>query len=236
MDNYERRRMVIDQIIRDIENEIYKKDDKLPSDREFSETFNISRLDVRKAFEVLEGMGYVYSLQGRGRFAMKNFRRIKLEFLDKRGFNEKLKKDCYQVETKNLSCDLINYEEDIYSKLQAKKEDKIYKLLRLRLINDLPVAYHISYLKESVFKNINFDWKKIKEINSYYKKNEIEDVENKNIELTVEYASRDIRKTLNCKELIPILKSEHNVIDNRSGDVIEFTNIFYRGDIFKFSI
>lgn len=106
----------------------------------------------------------------------------------------------------------------------------------MRLINDLPVAYHISYLKQSVFKNINLDWKKIKEINNYYKKHKIEDVENKNIELTVEYASRDIRKTLNCKELIPILKSEHNVIDNESGEVIELTNIFYRGDIFKFSI
>lgn len=233
MDIYERRRMVIDFITSKIEDGEYKKDERLPSDREVSEKFDISRLDARKAFSSLESMGYIYSLQGRGRFVKKNIQRIELKFLDNRGFSRKLE-GCGEIKTENLRIKKIKFDEKIYNKLNLNEDEKVYKLLRVRYLNNVPIAYHISYLNGEIFKNIKREVRCIKEITDYYKLYNIERTENREVKLKVQYAKKEIREILKCTELIPIIKSEHIVCDKDKR--IEFTEIFYRGDIFEFSM
>lgn len=233
MDIYERKRMVIDFIINKIENKEYGKEERLPSDREISEKFDISRLDVRKAFSSLESMGYIYSLQGRGRFVKKDTKRIELKFLDGRGFSKKLE-GYGDIKTENLKITKIKFNEKIYTKLNLSEDSKVYKLLRVRYLNNVPIAYHISYLNGEIFKNIKREVINIREISDYYKLYNIEKTENREIKLKVQYAKKEIREILKCTELIPIIKSEHIVWDRERK--IEFTEIFYRGDIFEFNI
>ncbi|MGL4848437.1 MAG: UTRA domain-containing protein, partial [Clostridium sp.] len=142
---------------------------------------------------------------------------------------------CYgDVKTENLKIKRIEYDKRIYEKLHLSKEAKVYKLLRVRSLDNFRIAYHISYLNGEVFKNLNNDGEDIREIRDYYEKNNIKEVIYEDIKLKVKYAGREIRYILKCGELVPIIYSEQRVLEEKR--VIEYTEIFYRGDIFEFEI
>ena len=63
---------VIEQIQDNIMDGTFKKGDKLPSERDLSETMGVSRTSIREALRVLETMGVVESRQGEGNFICSN--------------------------------------------------------------------------------------------------------------------------------------------------------------------
>ncbi|MGN1032446.1 MAG: FadR/GntR family transcriptional regulator [Intestinibacter sp.] len=63
---------VIEQIQNNIMEGVFKKGDKLPSERELSERMGVSRTSIREALRVLETMGVVESRQGEGNFICSN--------------------------------------------------------------------------------------------------------------------------------------------------------------------
>ena len=58
---------------------IFKKGDKLPSERELSEKMGVSRTSIREALRVLETMGVVESRQGEGNFICSNIEKSLLQ-------------------------------------------------------------------------------------------------------------------------------------------------------------
>jgi len=60
--------LVIEQIQDSILKGELKKGDKLPSERELSESMSVSRTSIREAIRVLETMGIIESRQGEGNF------------------------------------------------------------------------------------------------------------------------------------------------------------------------
>lgn len=57
-----------EQLKKQIENGELKPNDSLPSEREFAERFEISRMTVRQAINNLVNDGYLYRQKGRGTF------------------------------------------------------------------------------------------------------------------------------------------------------------------------
>lgn len=70
---------VIEQIQNNIMEGIFKKGDKLPSERELSEKMGVSRTSIREALRVLETMGVVESRQGEGNFICSNIEKSLLQ-------------------------------------------------------------------------------------------------------------------------------------------------------------
>ncbi|WP_455541836.1 FadR/GntR family transcriptional regulator [Intestinibacter sp.] len=70
---------VIEQIQNNIMNGTFKKGDKLPSERELSETMKVSRTSIREALRVLETMGVIESRQGEGNFICSNIEKSLLQ-------------------------------------------------------------------------------------------------------------------------------------------------------------
>ena len=58
---------------------LFKKGDKLPSERELSEKMGVSRTSIREALRVLETMGVVESRQGEGNFICSNIEKSLLQ-------------------------------------------------------------------------------------------------------------------------------------------------------------
>jgi len=48
--------------------------------------------------------------------------------------------------TKNIIFEKIQYNKKIYEELRTNKEDEVYKVARLRIIDKKPSAIHVSYL------------------------------------------------------------------------------------------
>lgn len=59
---------IYNQILSEIEVGVVKEGEKLPSERELCELFNVSRAPVRQALSALELNGVIYSRQGEGVF------------------------------------------------------------------------------------------------------------------------------------------------------------------------
>ncbi|WP_175638389.1 FadR/GntR family transcriptional regulator [Metabacillus schmidteae] len=63
---------IYNQILSEIEVGVVKEGEKLPSERELCELFNVSRAPVRQALSALELNGVIYSRQGEGVFVKNN--------------------------------------------------------------------------------------------------------------------------------------------------------------------
>lgn len=59
---------VKDDIKDDIEHGVYQANDRIPSETELSETYEVSRITIRRAIEELVGEGYLTKRQGKGTF------------------------------------------------------------------------------------------------------------------------------------------------------------------------
>jgi GntR family transcriptional regulator, arabinose operon transcriptional repressor len=51
-----------------ITNEVLKPGEKLPTEKEIGESFNVSRITITKALNMLSGEGYIYRIQGGGTY------------------------------------------------------------------------------------------------------------------------------------------------------------------------
>jgi DNA-binding FadR family transcriptional regulator len=57
---------IYNQVLSQIQSGTFKIGDKLPTERELCEQFNVSRAPIRQALSALELNGYIYSRQGEG--------------------------------------------------------------------------------------------------------------------------------------------------------------------------
>ena len=63
-----RHEQISDWLRQQIENGSYAVDEKLPSEKELGEQFDVSRVTVRRALQTLESEDYIYRRQGLGSF------------------------------------------------------------------------------------------------------------------------------------------------------------------------
>jgi len=63
-----RHEQISDYLREQIEAAVYEVDEQLPSEKELGETFDVSRVTVRRALQTLEHEGFIYRRQGLGSF------------------------------------------------------------------------------------------------------------------------------------------------------------------------
>lgn len=227
---------IIDNLLLDIREGKYESDEKLPSDNVLAEKYSVPRLKVRKAYERLEQMGYIYSLQGRGRFLKQRGESIELALSGDESFTKKMKNKGYNIETRNIFCNRIPYNKNIFNYLKVNRTDPIYKIGRLRIIDGEPLALHVSYVSTNIFPDICKEGKKITSMFDYYYEKGYKKYKSDKSIIEITYSTSKERELLNCGELVPLLKLKTNCIDAEKEIVLEYTEIIYRGDRFIYKI
>jgi len=66
--------IVYNHIINEIKSGNYNKGDRLPTEKELTEKFNVSRITTKKALEMLSEEGIVKRIRGKGSYITKDFR------------------------------------------------------------------------------------------------------------------------------------------------------------------
>lgn len=226
----------MDELLLAINDNKYMPEEKLPSDNELADKYSVPRMRIREIYKKLEQMGYIYSMQGRGRFVKKRDANIQLVLSGKESFSEKMKQQGYKLETKNIFSEIIPYNEKIYEEIRSDKNDEIYKIGRLRIVNGEPIAIHISYVSKKVFPNISRDGENITSMFQYYREQGFTNYSTEKSILTVAYPTSKIRNHLECGEFVPVVKLETNCKDEAKNIMLEYTEILYRGDKFKYEI
>jgi GntR family transcriptional regulator len=142
---------------------------QLPSERDISETYNISRMTARNALTQLVDLGYAYRVKGKGTFVM--IPNLERDFVKLSGFSQMLKSKGIKPSNKVVKSGIIEADKKIASLLETTIGTKVYEIVRIRYGDNIALALEYSYLPVSLFDNLlQYDF----ESNSLYKV--IEDV------------------------------------------------------------
>ncbi len=129
----------------------YKDGDQLPSERLLCEQFNVSRISIRKALDMLEREGLVYSVHGKGNFVKESKMNNDLHKIST--FAETLSQKGYSGYT-----EILNYTEHCnnhsYDVMLNCMEFGASCLQLLGYANDCPVVFYDSIIKRPLSKRI----------------------------------------------------------------------------------
>lgn len=227
---------IVDKLIFQIVSGKYNVHNKLPSENVIADQYKVPRITARKAYERLEELGYIYKKQGKGSYVKDRHKQIDLVLSGDVSFSQKMIEKGYDFQSKNVFCREIKYNKKIYDFLETDQDDRIFKVGRLRFIDQQPIAIHISYVAKSVFDDIDAAGMAITSMFKYYNSKGYNEFCSKPSILSVSFPTKSQRDLLECANLIPLLVLESGCIDKRSCRVLEYTRILYRSDCFSFYV
>jgi len=127
-----------------VQSDEWKPGDLIPSERELSEKYGISRMTARQAITELVNEGLFYREQGKGTFVSQ--RKITQQLIRLTGFTEDIKARGQKPGTKVLSAQMFPADETTAEKLRIDPGTLIFRLQRLRLADDEPLAIELSQI------------------------------------------------------------------------------------------
>lgn len=135
---------------------------RIPSERQLSERYQVNRLTVAKAINILAKQGLLTKKGGSGTFVNKESEdkniRFDIDFsnnLKGKGLKHTLMNEGINIKTEVVNSSTFSNIPYIAQKLDISNNDKIFGLYRLRLIKDEPFALELSYLPKKIFTNID---------------------------------------------------------------------------------
>ena len=132
-----------------IESGELKEGDVLLPEREICKEQEISRMTVNKAINSLVSEGVLYRKQGKGTFVSQ--KKKKYQFNNVKGFTEVMKSRGIDIRTDIVKFEILNPDEIIMEKLGiSDKRENVYKIKRIRYIENNPFGYEIAYIPEKV--------------------------------------------------------------------------------------
>ncbi len=150
---------VYDTLKRDILNGQYKVGEKLPSESEMIDMFNVSRTTVRKAVSILADDGFVSIKQGKGTIVIDYT--IKQNYNRMNSFTETLRSMGYRVELKNLSISRVRAQENLAKALGIELGHELVCIQRIPLADSRPAAIITNYIPAEYVSDIQQHEKEI---------------------------------------------------------------------------
>ncbi|UOQ94702.1 GntR family transcriptional regulator [Halobacillus shinanisalinarum] len=227
---------IIDDMMQKIMMKSFEPGAKLPSENALAEEYRVPRATVRNALTKLEERGYIYSKQGKGRYLKEESIQIELHLTGKISFTDKMKRLGYDLKTRNIYCEKISYDAKIYQLLQVKQGEDVYKIGRMRYIQNEPIALHNSFVSTARFPMVAEDGPHITSMFSYYRQHGYKEFDSHKTLLSTTFPTLYEQELLSCNSMVPLIIVESDCIDLNSKKVLEHTKILYRSDRFKYDI
>ena len=223
----------IANILRDrIASGVYPVDSMLPIQSELSKEFGVSRMTIKKAVEILTIEGLIFSKQGNGT------RVLNSSFWDKE--DSKFRLNNYNGLSQDLkTSQIIQFavefpEADLAERLQVEVTAPVYKIIRLRLLDEQPYVLEHTYMPCDLVPGLNeeillqsiyaylWDELNLKFAGSYR-------------HITAEKPDEYDKTYLACQETDPILQVEQ-VVYLENGRPIEYSRSRNRFDTRGYSL
>lgn len=222
------------KIKKDIENKIntgeFKSGEKIPSERKLCELYNISRMTARQAVNELVKEGIVYREKGRGTFVSSpNFLQRNVK-----SFTDTLRERGFNPSTNIIEFSTVYNLRDISNIMEVPYETKFYKLKRLRLGNELPMALETVYIQKDRCLGLHkYDISKslyeVLEEHYGYK------VENISCDIDACIANNIMMKVFNMKKARALLKIT-GISYTSNGGKLFYEESYYRPDLYKYRV
>ncbi|WP_066187179.1 MULTISPECIES: GntR family transcriptional regulator [Gracilibacillus] len=144
-----------EQIKGKIEKGEYMPGDSLPSEREYAEELNISRMTVRQAITNLVNERYLHRIKGKGTFITEKKFEQNLSGLT--SFTEDMKARGMKPSNKLVNFEIVPAKKSLASQLNIPEHSPIYEIKRIRLAEDIPMALERTYVSANLIKGLTDD-------------------------------------------------------------------------------
>lgn len=203
--------------------------ERIGTQKELEDRFDVSKITVRKAIEVLEEENFVTTIHGKGTFVIKE----KVEqTLDKlQSLTDVIKKSGFNPKVKVERMEVMPLDDETVS---DRPIESLY-IERLHIVEDRPIALAIGY--------IPYEW------SQHFTKTELENhtiydlleakqnVKLGEAEQSIEAApaSKSLGEILGVEEGSPLLKAKRYTY-NTDHKLVEKITFYYRYDVFAFKV
>lgn len=135
----------VEEIIRDgIENGVWLSGTAIPSERELSNMYRLSRMTVRKALDRLVTAGLVYRVNGKGTFVSQP--KVKFKALTLAGLHEQTLNLGYSPSAKLLGVEKVLANQKNATVLDVEEDEPLYLIERVVYGNNEPLGLHRSFI------------------------------------------------------------------------------------------
>lgn len=216
-----------------IDQEIYKPDQRLPSENELKELLGISRQTAQKALKHLVDRGLAYRIKGKGTFVAN--KSIKYSIIANLSFSTEILGSNKSVSSKIINAEIIQAHSLIKKELKTSDDAKFYSIQRLRFADDIPISIQTSYLPHDLVPGIIN--KNLEEISMFKMIKE-----DYGLEIGEAFETlRAVKATSWEAKLLDISKGDAVFLLERttklkSGETLEFVKTILRGDRGKFYV
>lgn len=217
----------------DIVKKVYKPGEKMPSEVELGERYNVSRITVRRAIKELVNEGLLVSRQGKGTFVQYSKLHSKILSID--GFTNIASSEGHKPQTIVLSKTIIEAPDKVCECLNLQNGVKVLELKRMLIDNDSPLSIDIAYFPIDIFPDIIY---KISDNISTFKvmREEYGVVMKKAYkEFSVTTANIEQSKLLNCSPGEPLFLIDKTIY-NQEDKPIHFSNFLVLSSRVTYSI
>ena len=224
---------LVDILTEKIENEC-SPGDALPSERELSVRYGLSRTTVRLALQELERQGLVIRQHGRGTFvADRSAKTTDLRTIY--SFSEQMREMGREPQTTVLAFEEIEADKNVSEHMGLRLGENVYRLKRLRAADGMPLMVECTYLP--VRKFLTFDVSMVEGHSLYHV---IEGTFGERVRVAEEeffasVARLSDARLLDIGEGDPVLDLVR-VTYNTQNEVIEYTLSVARADQFKYKV
>lgn len=142
-------------ILQLIQNQDLKSGDIIPSERELTELFNVSRMTVRQAVMNLVNEGVLTRLKGKGTFI--SDQKIEQPLQGLTSFTEDMQARGLSPSSRLLSFRLVPASHSTAQHLNINEHEPVYEIKRIRLADEIPMAIETTFLSANLIKGVTED-------------------------------------------------------------------------------
>ncbi|WP_108671609.1 phosphonate metabolism transcriptional regulator PhnF [Peribacillus acanthi] len=132
-----------------IEDGKWKAGRAIPSERELSEQFKVSRMTVRQALANLVQEGILLKKKGLGTFVKEQ--KLEQVLLGLTSFSEEMLKRGMTPKSILINFEKITANPLVASQLAIHTNEEVFRIERIRLADDVPMAFETAYLPAHLF-------------------------------------------------------------------------------------
>ena len=223
-------------LIEKIESGEFQTDEKLPSEKDLCDMFDVSRITVNTAMKDLVKENYVYREKGKGTF-VKNAHYEKdlnhlLNYAFEDAFNRKVKVQKHIT----LEVKKILPSSEIADRLNLDEGEQVNEIIRLRTDNDKPMSIEYIYIPVKAFGDFHMNEKLNKQFMHHYLAENL-NIEVKQIKVFIKTgnANKLESEKFNVPLNSPLLFLENIMVD-RNKNVLVFSKNAINDRLFNFYI
>ena len=217
----------------DILSEKYKPNEQLPFEKELCEKYNVSKMTVKKALDLLVNDGLIIKIRGSGTFVKDITEKEIQRIIEKKQFSGLTTTSIgHKVTSKVLEFKIINATKEIADILKIEEDEFIYFVHRVRYVDDKAVVIEKTYIPLNLIPGMKLADVK-KSIYGYIKDKLGLNIQSAHSTVRAMKSDELDRKYLNLEKDEPILEVERVAyLDN--GKVFEYSFSRHRYDKFEF--